>query len=254
METELGPVRQGLQTFVGRMLPPAVSVPLRARFGGSREPELAALSGLIHTGDTVIDVGAHRGVYAYHLARLVGPSGRVIAYEPQPAMVRYLAAASRYGVMRRVELRARGLSDKRGSAVLSIPVEDGKQILGQATLRPVGTGAEEHTVPIAVLDEEPMPGPVAFIKIDVEGHELSLLRGGRTLLAKDRPILQVEVEARHAGDAVADLATLLLDELGYRASELVHGQLVPVDRARWNADSLNRRPDGAYTNNFLFRP
>jgi hypothetical protein len=107
---------------------------------------------------------------------------------------------------------------------------------------------------MAVLDEEAMPGPVAFMKIDVEGHELSLLRGGRTLLAKDRPILQVEVEARHAGDAVADLATLLLDELGYRASELVDGQLIPVDPERWNADSLNRRPDGAYTNNFLFRP
>jgi FkbM family methyltransferase len=254
METQLGRTRQRVQTVVGRILPPAVSLPLRARLGGSREPELAILPELVRPGDVAVDVGAHRGVYTYHLARIVGPSGHVVAYEPQPAMADYLRAASRRGLLgRRVDLRARALSDREGTAVLSVPVEDGHRVIGQATLRDVGSGAEEHEVPMVTLDSEPMPGRVAFMKIDVEGHELALLRGARALLGRDAPTLLVEVEARHAASAVSELAALLLDEFGYSASELTPSGIVPVDRGRWTAEALNHRADGEYTNNFLFR-
>lgn len=254
MAPQLSSVRQDVQTFLGRVLPPSAAVPLRSRFGGSREPELAVLPMFVQTGDTVIDIGAHRGVYTYRLARLVGRDGHVVAYEPQPEMVRYLTEASRGGVMRRIDLRARALSDSEGEAVLSIPVQDGVRVVGQATLRDVGAGADEHRVPVTVLDKETMPGRVSFMKIDVEGHELALLRGARALLTKDRPTLLVEVEVRHAGRRVGDLAALLLDDLGYVAYELDGRRLLPVDRDRWENQELNVRPSGGYVNNFVFRP
>ena len=244
--------RQSFQTAVGRMLPPVVAVPLRALAGGSREPELAVLRTFVEPGDTVIDVGAHRGVYTCRLAWSVGRHGRVIAYEPQPEMIDYLRAASRLGPMSRVELRPRALSDTEGEAVLSVPVENGVRVVGQATLRDVGK-ADAHRVPVVLLDHEPMPGRVSFIKVDVEGHELALFRGARRLLGEDRPVLLVEVEVRHAGHRVAELAQLLLDELGYTAFELDGAQLTPVARTRWDDGSLNDRPEGRYVNNFVFR-
>jgi FkbM family methyltransferase len=208
---------------------------------------------LVHAGDTVIDVGAHSGVYTWRLARLVGRNGHVLAYEPQPALASYLRAASRRGPMRRVDLRSRALSDQAGEAMLSIPIEDGNRIVGQATLRDIGEAVELHRVPVAVLDDEVMPGRVAFMKVDVEGHELALLRGARRLLAEDRPTLLVEVEARHAGGRVEELGALLLDELGYSSHTWDGHRLRPVPRERWT-DDLNHEPDGGYVRNFVFTP
>ncbi|WP_375485170.1 FkbM family methyltransferase [uncultured Jatrophihabitans sp.] len=254
METELGRLRQTVQSAVGKVLPPRISLPLRARLGGSREPELSILSRFVHAGDTVIDVGAHHGVYTYHLARLVGPTGHVVAYEPQPALARYLSAGvAGPGWRDRVELRARALSDTAGTTVLHVPLDNGRPVIGRATLGDAVDDAVDVDVATAVLDDEPMPGPLRFMKVDVEGHELALLKGAQGLLTRDRPTLLVEVEVEHAGtERVRHLATLLLDDLGYQARELSGNVVVPVDRKRWDGPQLNRRPGGQYANNFLF--
>ena len=248
--------RSRLLSGVGTLLPPALSLPLRARFGRSREPELAALPQLVHAGDIVIDAGAHKGVYTYRLAQLVGAMGQVIAYEPQPDMAAYLTAASTQGVMHDcVELRDRALSDHAGTATLSIPA-GGPDRRGEATLREVGMSAATYRVQTVLLDEEPLPGRIAFIKVDVEGHELAVLCGGRSVLKRDQPALLIEIEHRHAPDMMSETARLLVDELGYTAKELgAEGTLVDVARIRWDSgETLNRRPDGSYVNNFFFLP
>src|ERR1700722_18488859 len=63
----------------------------RAHAGGSREPaEMSVLRQFVRKGDVVIDAGAHRGLYTWPLALLVGPSGLVIAVEPQATLAGYL--------------------------------------------------------------------------------------------------------------------------------------------------------------------
>lgn len=245
--------RQG----AGRLLPPPISLPLRARFGRSRERELALLDAVVRRGDIVVDVGAHQGVYTHRLVRLVGGAGTVIAYEPQPGLADYLKSAARIGRMRHVQIRPRALSDEAGSATLRVPLRGSERVIGHGTLRADVDGpADTVQVPMCRLDDEELPRPVRFIKIDVEGYELPVVRGARRLIESDRPVLLIEVEYRHAGEQVEQLAHMLLEELGYTAAELApSGNLITVPRETFAAGArLNERASGRRVNNFLFSP
>jgi hypothetical protein len=75
---------------------------------------------------------------------------------------------------------------------------------------------------------------VCLIKIDVEGHELSVLKGALGVIARDKPVLLIEMEYCH-NSPVAEIFALL-GELGYGAEVLDHEKLVPV-----NAEGLKQR-------------
>jgi FkbM family methyltransferase len=241
------------QQALAHTLPPRASLVLRARYGNSREPELDLLPRLVRPGDTAIDIGAHKGVYTYWMSRLVGAAGRVVAYEPQPDLARFLRAGLSGPRLRNVELRTVALSDSAGVARLSIPVEGSQRVIGQATLEAGDASAVAVDVETRRLDDESLQAPVGLIKCDVEGHELKVLRGGAKLLDDQRPHLLVEVEYRHAGVAVIDTFDLLAS-IGYRAwYRDTEGKLhdLPSDW-RSRPESLNSLSPGAYTNNFLF--
>lgn len=226
---------------------------LRARYGNSREPELDLLPRLVRPGDTAIDIGAHKGVYTYWLSRLVGPRGQVVAYEPQPDLAGFLRAGLSGPRLRNVELRTVALSDTAGVAQLSIPVEGSRRVTGQASLEGGDASAVSVDVETRRLDDESIQSPLGFIKCDVEGHELKVLRGASALLDKERPHLLIEVEYRHAGAEVLD-TLVLLESIGYRAwYRDPEGRLreLPGDW-RSSPDTLNAQVAGTYTNNFLF--
>lgn len=238
---------------LGRTLPPRAALVLRARFGNSREPELDMLQGLVRPGDTAIDIGAHRGVYTYWMSRLVGPQGQVVAYEPQPELADFLEAALAGRGLSNVELRRVALSDSTGVARLSIPVEGATRVLGQASLESGGESAVLVDVETRRLDDEDLAAPVGFIKCDVEGHELKVVRGASDLLQVHRPTLLVEVEYRHAGAEVVDTFDLL-EGIGYQPHYRdPEGRLAQLPAAwRTNLEKLNYPGGDAYINNFLF--
>src|SRR5580658_9635447 len=111
---------------------PATAARMRSRVGGSRETEMLVLERFIHRDDVVIDAGAHRGLYTWPLARLVGRGGRVIAAEPQPALATYLRRA--FARQPQVVVLQKGLSDHQGTAILTVPHDQGGEMIGQATL------------------------------------------------------------------------------------------------------------------------
>jgi len=174
-ELQLGLVT--LQTRAVRALDTyaPLGVYLRARHGRSREAEIAILHRFVRLGDTVLDVGAHRGLYSWHLARLVGHNGRVLAFEPQPDLAAYLRRA--FLRTESVTVYENALSDIPGTATLHIPVWDGKRIAGHASLE--SDRGIDITVALSTIDElEVSP---SFVKIDVEGHEAHVLRGARVI-------------------------------------------------------------------------
>lgn len=238
----------------GAFLPPTLSLPARARFGRSREPELAVLRHYVPRGSTVVDVGAHRGVYTYWLRRLVGPSGTILAFEPQPDLHDYLQSGLRPRKYANVWLRPVALSDHDGADRLVIPVVEGQRQIAWAGLDHAEAEGIGIDVEVSTLDEQLGGRPVDFVKIDVEGHEARVLTGCAGTLAARRAVWLVEIEARHAGATVSTTLGLLRDA-GYRAHFLAADRSVrPIPPAYLNPQRLNHVEDGRYVNNFLFLP
>jgi FkbM family methyltransferase len=230
-------------------------LPVRAYVGNSREPELRVLDRFARPGSTVIDIGAHKGIYTYWLRRRVGGSGQVLAYEPQPALHRYLRAGLSPRWYHNVALSDLALSDRVGTAQLHIPVVSGAEQIAWASLdQGHAEGSLDVTVRTARLDDEVSDRAISFVKCDVEGHELSVLVGAPRLLEQQRPVWLVEVEYRHAGAAVSDVLATFSDA-GYTPWYLgSSGQLLRVPEDRRSPERLNGVEPGRYVNNFFFIP
>lgn len=191
------------------------------------EDELAGLERVVHPGNVCVDVGANYGLYTHALSRLAGPTGRVLAVEPQPGPFKVLAASLVFAADRNVELHQLALGELPARGLLSLPFRKGLPVPGRAFLtvgaRGAGANAEfgsarELEVEVETLDglcaRTGLPG-LDFVKADVEGAELLVLRGGSAVLTAHRPTLLLEIEERHtrkygygAHEIVAELGAL----------------------------------------------
>lgn len=152
-------------------------------------------TGLLREGDICVDVGAHVGRHTFPLARCVGPRGRVLAFEPIPAVAALLREEieASENLSSFVELRQCALADTTGEADFVLVHE----APGYSGLRPRHYDAPVTTEIIRVdvrrLDDlTDGISPVRFIKIDCEGAELRVLRGANDLLMRDRPVVSFE--------------------------------------------------------------
>jgi FkbM family methyltransferase len=150
------------------------------------EPELGRLDDICGRGGVMIDVGAWYGPWSQRLARR---ADRLIAIEP----------TSRHQVLRQTlpknaEVVRAAASDRAGAGDLWTTGR-GDGIEGLASMQRRDIHRASITVPMIRIDDLDITG-VRFIKIDVEGHELAVLRGAEETVRRDRPRLLVEVEAR----------------------------------------------------------
>jgi FkbM family methyltransferase len=155
------------------------------------EPEYALLGSFLSCGDWAIDVGANIGHYTKRMSDLVGARGRVLAFEPVAATFSLLAANTQSYNHQNVTLLNVAVSDTSAVAGISIPqFFTGLPNYYEATINPGNDGLKVLTVSI---DSLRLPHSVRLVKIDAEGHEPFVLDGMKELLARDKPILIVEV-------------------------------------------------------------
>lgn len=242
-----------LKGYFRDLLPPAAQVPVKYLYGRLRhdlEPEMALLPKLVARGDRVIDVGGNRGTYAYRLRQL---GARVEVFEPNPVCLRVLAPwAARQEA---VTVHAVALSAGEGEAELAIPVDaNGVEHDASASIEHGhDTDVRLQTVPIRTLDSFGVRDAV-LIKIDVEGHEQSVVAGAQATIAASMPALLIEIEQRHLDHPIAQ-AFAQVECLGYRGFFLVDGTLRPLadfDPAKHQAIADFEGKQRGYYNNFLF--
>ncbi len=194
---------------------------------GVSEPDVVELEHLIQSGVTVIDVGANIGVYTKRLSELVGLRGRVISIEPVPDTFEILQATIRLLRLANIDTYRCAISDTEGHVRMRIPsFAGGGENFYEAEV--VETSEESClTVPAVPLDVL-VPGPVAFIKCDVEGHELAVVRGALGLVRRDHPawLIELSTDPDQTESAAATLCRLLAGE-GYGLYLSERGSLRP---------------------------
>jgi len=167
-------------------LPPASSVWL------SGNVELAvqrALADLLGDGEVLFDVGANLGFFTVLGARLVGPSGRVVAFEPHPANVALLARNVELNGFANVTVVAKVVSDASGERLLG-----GSNTALASVLAAAGEAPDAIQIPAVSIDDFVAGGPAPnVVKLDVEGHEVQALRGMARTLALHRPVIVCEL-------------------------------------------------------------
>ncbi len=209
----------------------------------------------VRRGQTVVDVGAHKGAFTYWLQHAVGPTGQVVAFEPQPEPARYLQAWKEAARRHHVTIVPAAVSERPGRMWLT---REGHAASPGARLTTGVPPATQQTfeVPVLSLDDyfaEFFPTrPIHFLKCDAEGHELQVFRGAERILRQHRPLLLFECETRHHESGSITPVFDYLRELGYEGF-FFHRDRLPALVAHPNRETWNHVA-GEYVNNFAFIP
>lgn len=204
-----------------------------AEYGEWSESEVALWRSFIFKGDVVVDVGAHIGAHTLALSELVGPFGKVYAFEPQREV---------WQVLRQNVMQNRSAGN---TSVFQVALGDGTQGVmrydaqdfrkkgnfGGVELRNMEGGDTGHLTDVHALDKflidwQVQPDRVDFIKIDVEGMERAVLKGAERLIRRWHPRLYVENDRPDKSAALLSF----LQGLGYS----VRWHLAPL----WNQDNF----------------
>ncbi|MCU0530078.1 MAG: FkbM family methyltransferase [Cyanobium sp. Prado107] len=199
------------------------------------EDEIKFLRRLVQPGQTVVDIGANVGVYALSLARKVGPTGQVWAFEPASDTAALLEASIAANGVPWLHLERQALSDHAGTAVLQTPPGESEfdslvpsSALGRATQQ--GPGEEVSLITLDACLQEFGWQQVDLLKIDAEGAEERILAGGKHFLAELSPLVMFEL--REGNELHLELVNRF-QALGYGCYRLVPGldALKPFDPA-----------------------
>ena len=197
----------------------------------------------LRPGMVFVDVGANIGEFTIYGAKRVGPSGKVLAFEPQDGMLEILMRNVRANGMAQVEIYRIGLGRSDRTLPLFAPGPADEDPHLYSTYREAhGAGAARaaQTIRIRPLDDVLAERPLErldVMKIDVEGGELPALEGSTRTLARHRPRLLVEFNRETslaAGYTVLDLARFLAAQ-GYALSRVDRRGVHAIDPARVDA-------------------
>jgi FkbM family methyltransferase len=176
-------------------------------YGEFAESENRVMLSLVSAGDTVVDVGASVGTVTLALANRVGPSGLVLAFEPQRIIHQLLSTALTLNGLLNVRVCAMALGASTGFSRIPDLNPESPGNSGAVTLG----AASGDLVPVVPLDSFELP-TCRLVKIDVEGMDYQVLLGAESTVSRHLPHIYVEAKK---GPATRNAIAWLL-ERGYR--------------------------------------
>jgi FkbM family methyltransferase len=187
-------------TFVGASL---------RKYGEWSAAELDVFRQILQPGQVVVEVGANIGAHTVALSRIVGPTGGVLAFEPQRLLFQALCANLALNSRANVAARQEAVGAKVGDMLVPVLPPDQPNNFGALTL-----GMDYgHGEPVRVITLDSMQLKACrLIKIDVEGMEVEALRGAVETIRRHRPALYLENERdEHSRALIA-----MVQSFGYR--------------------------------------
>lgn len=219
--------------------------------------EIRSLVSNLAQDDIAIDVGANKGAYIRALSQAV-PRGRVVAFEPQPALADYLRQICIEVGLDNVTVECAGVSSRLGEMTLYIP--GGGDTSPGASLETAIEAREacRHIqVPVLTLDNyfASQTQHIGALKIDVEGHELKVIQGAVGLIRQHAPTIVLECENRHLSSGTVNDVIDFVRSLDYDGYFVQRHALVPLSvfNLEFHQPTAGERywdaPD--YCNNFV---
>lgn len=211
----------------------------------------------IKPGQIVMDIGAHKAGYLYFMLQQTGSSGKIYAFEPQSSLYHYIVHLKKISGWHNVTIEHLALSDSAGKVTLFIPAN--KKSKGNSPGATIvehqeRTGSDlQEEVNTQTLDNYCREKNVKpdFLKIDVEGNELRIFKGGRETIQTYKPKILVEIEARHIGEDKVRETWTFLQDMGY-TGQFIHGtERKPLSEFSFQAHQ-NTGDMKNYCNNFIF--
>jgi FkbM family methyltransferase len=190
-------------------------------FGAWEAPTWAAVEKHLPPGGTFVDVGAHIGYYSLKAARQVGSAGSVVAIEPNPATLANLRTNIGLSHASQIRVAAVACSDRRTQLQLFLSPRGNTGMASLSQENASRFGAPAHTsVTVDAMPLDEILGSLALsrvdvIKMDIEGAELTALKGARDTLRRFRPVLVLEMideQLRSMGASEAQLRAFLTAE------------------------------------------
>ena len=209
---------------------------LKRAINKNYEKELKIIERYTDKTKDALDVGVYRGVYSLKLSENFKT---VHSFEPNPLLFKYLEKNLKK-IIKNLTLYNIALSDNNGDTELKLPlrkksffsgnIEELYQ-LGAATIHQDNKIKSYKTITIKTkkLDDIEITNDIGFIKIDVEGHEKNVLKGGEKIIKKNKPPLLVEIEKRHSGKDVIETIEFI-NSYGYNAYYLKNNDLQEISK------------------------
>jgi len=218
--------------------------------------EFVAIWRHLRPGDIACDIGANKGSFIYWLSWWVG-DGRVVAFEPQLELARYLQRLCRIIGLGNVTVEVKAVYSHSGDRDLFVPKghEPGASLQRRM---PEGRNFTTLSVPVVTLDDYFKDSDrIALLKIDVEGAELAVFKGAERILRQHAPLLIFECENRHLTPGKVQDVFSHLAGFGYEGTFICRNRVLPI--SQFDA-AVHQRQDGEwfwksrdYCNNFIFR-
>ena len=218
---------------------------LKRAINNNYEKELEIIDRYCDKSKDALDVGVYRGVYSYKLSQYFKT---VHSFEPNPLLYPYLEKNLKK-IINNMVLYNLALSDVNGTSELKLPIRS-KSIfknnieelfkLGAATMHPKNKIENFKKVPVKMkkLDDIEINNQIGFIKIDVEGHEKNVLKGGLKTIKNNKPILLIEIEEKHTKEPIEDTINFM-KTYNYNAYVYIDKKLVDFNQRDKKQKEIN---------------
>jgi len=176
-------------------------------------------------GDVFVDVGANIGVFTLLAAKIVGETGKVMAFEPIPRLVEQIGRSARLNQFSNIKVIQKAV----GASPANMRLASSSHNIGGSTLVEENNAEEFHNVSVSALDSELANQPkIDLIKIDVEGFEYEVLLGAKEVMSKHQPKIILEFSpslySKQRNQTSSSILSLLISS-GYQCVDIQTKQI-----------------------------